>query len=437
MEKVLPPLYQHPYVDVFHKFKLFDDSQITKEGDVTSTIDKKLGKKIYKIQGSTSASNYVMTPCKNAKYKSLGLTGKFNYIIMKTQVAKLFSTHLDFIVNEKHHVRVSISNIFKETKVTGGSIKIPIPEIEAGKWTIVQLNIYNILEENNMFSKSHGDNKFYLRSFQICSNQFIRDIVTSDIEYNVGTFPKDLALKSKGDWFTEYGWITIGKGEDIEEPTQDVPKKSAKPQRPKSALRHTMGQPTEKDQESKSKKRVAFTLDKNEIKKDIHPVENQENIKDLANLQEKRKSIKEMHLEREEEDKKAIHDELYRVRDSSTLIERTKREIEDIKRQYEIELYGKASDDFSVRNNEKLLMQRQPIPEGSDDPNDVFLLRPDPIMRLNQCIGSHPKFNSRSILFHRNPKYGSDVIYGSANMIISMNTKTMKQRFLFDHQDHV
>ena len=102
MEKVLPPLYQHPFVDVFHKFKLFEDKQVTKEGDVTQTIDKKLGKKIYKIQGSTSASNYIMTPCKTAKYKSLGLTGKYNYLMIKTQVGKLFSTHLDFIVNEKN-----------------------------------------------------------------------------------------------------------------------------------------------------------------------------------------------------------------------------------------------------------------------------------------------------------------------------------------------
>lgn len=102
MEKILPPIYQHPYVDVFQKFKLFDETQVTKEGDVIDTIDKKLGKKIYKIQGTTSASNYVQTPCKTAKYKSLGLTGKYNYIMMRTQTGKLFSTHLDFIVNDKN-----------------------------------------------------------------------------------------------------------------------------------------------------------------------------------------------------------------------------------------------------------------------------------------------------------------------------------------------
>jgi len=195
MEKVLPAIYQHPFVDIFPKFKLFDDKQITKEGDVTQTIDKKLGKKIYKIQGATSASNYIQTPSKSAKYKSLGLTGKYNYITMKTQVGKLFSIHLDFIVNEKNLCRISISNIFKDFKATGSSIQIPIKQIEAQKWNIIQLNVFNILEDNNMFSKVSEEKKFYLRSFQVCSNQFIRGIATSDIEYTVATFPKELALK--------------------------------------------------------------------------------------------------------------------------------------------------------------------------------------------------------------------------------------------------
>lgn len=299
------------------------------------------------------------------------------------------------------------------------------------------LNIYSILDDNGMFSKASEEKKFYLRSFQLCSNQFVRNIVTSDIEYNVTTFPKELALKIKKgeDWFKEYGWLSIGKSEDDPPSEENPPKQSLKPKRPKSVLRHTIGQ--DKNERSKSNKRVAFTLDKNEIRKDIVFHDNEENIKDYSNLQEERKSLKELNRDLEFEDKKSIDAELTRVRDNSSLIERTKNEIEEIKRQYEIELYGKSTDEFSVQNNEKLLYKQHPDPHGSDDPSDVFLLRPDPIMRLNQCIGSHPKFNSQSVLFHRNPKFGNDVLYGSANMIVSMNTKSMKQKFLFDHQDHV
>ena len=293
-----------------------------------------------------------------------------------------------------------------------------------------------------MFTKSSEEKKFYLRSFQVCSNQFIRGLVTSDIEYNVSTFPKELALRCKQneEWFKEYGWITIGKTEG-DELNQDLPpKKADKPQRPKSVLRNTTGvqKGPSKGKEGLTKKKVAFTLDKNEIRRDVQFTDNQENIQDITNLEEARKSIKEMNHDRDIEEKKAIEDELYRMRDSTSLIERTKQEIEEIKRQYEIELYGKPHEgDVKVSNNEKLLIQRHPDPQGSDNPDDVFLLRPDPIMRLNQCIGSHPKFNSQSVLFHRNPKFKSDVVYGTANMIVSMNTKTMKQRFLFDHTDHV
>lgn len=276
MEKVLPPLYQHPFVDVFSKFKLFEDSQITKEGDVTQTIDKKLGKKIYKIQGATSASNYFLTPCKKAKYKSLGLTGRYNYIIMKTQVGKNFSTHLDFIVNDKNLCRISLSNMFKETKVTGSSIQIPLLEIEPQKWSVVQINIFSILEDNEMFSKSLEEKKFYLRSFQICSNQFIRGIATSDIEYNVTNFPKELSLKCKAsqDWYKEYSWMAVGKIENAEADPDLLnkskrPKSVPKSKRPKSSLRNNKSAKKNiKNEGLKSRKKVAFKLQNDEPTKD-------------------------------------------------------------------------------------------------------------------------------------------------------------------------
>ena len=307
-------------------------------------------------------------------------------MILKTQTGKLFSIHLDFIVNEKNLCRISISNIFKDVKVTGSSIQIPIQEIQPQKWTIIQLNVFNILDENNMFNKRSEEKKFYLRSFQICSNQFFRGIATSDIDYNVTTFPKELSLKCKRDkdWYKEYGWIGIGKSEDEVPEQEKPPKKSSKPKRPKSALRNSKGK-GKKDPRSSSNKRVSFVMDNAKIMNDNKIINDQENIKDIANYQEERKSIKEMNQDHEIEDHKAIIDELDRVRDKTSLIERTKIEIEEMKRQYEIKTYGKPSEgDYSVKNNEKLLVQQHPDPNGSEDPNDVFVLRPDPIMRLNQ-----------------------------------------------------
>jgi hypothetical protein len=235
-----------------------------------------------------------------------------------------------------------------------------------------------------------------------------------------------------------YGWISIGKSEEEEPEERKPPKKASKPKRPKSALKHSLKGIQDKMSRSKSNKRVAFEMDKDEPRKDENVLDHQENIRDIANLQEERKSMKQIKSDIEQEDHMAITAELERVRDNSSLIERTQKEIEEIKRQYEIDLHGRPKEsDYSVKNNDKFMVQKHPDPEGSIDPSDVFVLKPDPIMRLNQCIGSHPKFNSKSILFHKNMRYGNDVLYGSANMVVAMNTKSMKQKFLFDHQDHV
>lgn len=56
-----------------------------------------------------------------------------------------------------------------------------------------------------------------------------------------------------------------------------------------------------------------------------------------------------------------------------------------LNKQFDIELIGqKPAGDFEVTNNEKLLIRQQPDPRGSENPDSEFLLRPDPIMRLNQ-----------------------------------------------------
>jgi hypothetical protein len=54
----------------------------SKEGDVSDLIDKKVNKKVIKIAGATSASNYAQIPHPKGSTKSLGLTGRFvNYHI--------------------------------------------------------------------------------------------------------------------------------------------------------------------------------------------------------------------------------------------------------------------------------------------------------------------------------------------------------------------
>jgi hypothetical protein len=217
-----------------------------------------------------------------------------------------------------------------------------------------------------------------------------------------------------------------------------------KNKRPKSALkrRQNKRKPSKKS-DSKTRKKVAFTLKDDELRFDKNdPLRDQENSNKLSNLEdddEEEKipnTIGGMAFTQDEKD--TITDELTRTKDRDNLLERTKYEIDDIKRQYQISLYGKPSNgDIEVNNNETLLRQQHPDPQGSENPDEDFILKPDPIMRLNQCVGMHPRFNSKSVLFHQNPKYASCVLYGTANIVISLNTKSMAQKFLFDHTDHV
>jgi len=51
-------IYQHPFVDVFSAFKVVEPKQSLREGDVSEQFDKTLAKKVLRIQGATSASNY-------------------------------------------------------------------------------------------------------------------------------------------------------------------------------------------------------------------------------------------------------------------------------------------------------------------------------------------------------------------------------------------
>lgn len=68
-----------------------------------------------------------------------------------------------------------------------------------------------------MFSKHNTEHEFHLRSFQICSHMWVKGVYTSDIDYNVQTFPKDVSLKTKSneEWHKEYEWITLSTNGEV------------------------------------------------------------------------------------------------------------------------------------------------------------------------------------------------------------------------------
>lgn len=60
----------------------------------------------------------------------------------------------------------------------------------------------------------------------MCSNIWIKGLYTSDIAYNVQTFPKECHLKSKSkeQWHIEYRWKSIPDSQIPEKPEDAHPK---------------------------------------------------------------------------------------------------------------------------------------------------------------------------------------------------------------------
>ena len=85
--------------------------------------DKTLKSTIYRITGSIPAGNYIQLP--RTSSQSLGLTGRYMYLMFKPIPSKFFVIHLDLVTHDGLIVRLSFSNLFKEFKSTSTWLQFP------------------------------------------------------------------------------------------------------------------------------------------------------------------------------------------------------------------------------------------------------------------------------------------------------------------------
>lgn len=85
--------------------------------------DKTLKGTVYRISGSIPAANYVQLP--NTSTQSLGLTGRYMYLLFKPTPAKHFVVHMDVATQDGLVVRMSFSNLFREFKLTSTWLQFP------------------------------------------------------------------------------------------------------------------------------------------------------------------------------------------------------------------------------------------------------------------------------------------------------------------------
>ena len=146
-----------------------------------------------KIAGPTPASNYVQVPAmKRLPKNALGLNGKFVstffarklacqiYVVLLAQPGKNFVMHFDYTVNDSRTVRLSLSNMYKEFKVStlvaalifnfsvqnknNLSLQVPLVDVNTGKWSVVAVDAARLLTENKVFEAGRTP-KFSMRSF--------------------------------------------------------------------------------------------------------------------------------------------------------------------------------------------------------------------------------------------------------------------------------
>lgn len=78
---------------------------------------------MYKMVGAIPASNYIQLP--QTSTQSLGLTGRYVYLMFRPMPSKYFVVHADMVTQDGLVVRVSFSNLFKEFKSTSTWLQFP------------------------------------------------------------------------------------------------------------------------------------------------------------------------------------------------------------------------------------------------------------------------------------------------------------------------
>uniref|UniRef100_U3JPK0 WD repeat domain 90 n=1 Tax=Ficedula albicollis TaxID=59894 RepID=U3JPK0_FICAL len=190
--------WQRPYLNIFKHFRVEEWKRSAKEGDVAALTDTRLKGTIYRIRGSNPASSYLQLP--RAGTQSLGLTGRYLYLLFRPLPRKHFLVHLDVTTEENQVVRISFSSLFKEFKSTATWLQFPFVCGAASegtaqrvvgltapadvRWTCLVLDLPSILALYLSRRYSH------LRGVKLCCNLLVKNLCTSDLLFEPGEEPR-------------------------------------------------------------------------------------------------------------------------------------------------------------------------------------------------------------------------------------------------------
>lgn len=180
------PSWQRPFVNVFRHCRVGEWRRCSREGDVAAVTDKSLRCAVYRIRDAPSAGGYIQLP--GTSMQSLGLTGRYLYVLFRPLPGKHFIIQLDVATKDGQVVRMSFSNLFKEFKSTATWLQFPLicgagaatkggTRVGASdaRWTCLQLDLRNILLV--YVNRRYG----HLKSVKLCASLLVKSLYTSDL----------------------------------------------------------------------------------------------------------------------------------------------------------------------------------------------------------------------------------------------------------------
>uniref|UniRef100_A0A8C8EM98 WD repeat-containing protein 90 n=1 Tax=Oncorhynchus tshawytscha TaxID=74940 RepID=A0A8C8EM98_ONCTS len=212
-------VWQHPYVNIFKHMRVEEWKKTSREGDVTTYMDKTLMCSVFRIRGSIPASNYILLP--KTSTQSLGLTGRYLYLLFRPSPAKHFVVHMDIAAEEGQVIRVSFSNLFKEFKSTATWLQFPFlcgffywpglvgPAPSTVRWTCLMMDLQYILSV--YLNRRHS----HLKTVKLCANMSVKNMFTSDLQAGLasslgtGPMPREMSfpVPKGGSWHDLYDYI--------------------------------------------------------------------------------------------------------------------------------------------------------------------------------------------------------------------------------------
>uniref|UniRef100_A0A3B5L079 WD repeat domain 90 n=1 Tax=Xiphophorus couchianus TaxID=32473 RepID=A0A3B5L079_9TELE len=184
--------WQHPYVNIFKHVKVEEWKRSAKAGDVSSSMDRTLRCPVFSIKGPVPTNSYILVP--KSSNQSLGLTGRYFYLLFRPTPGKYFMVHLDVAVEEGQVVRISFSNMFKEFKSTATWLQFPFlcgaqprtpaclvgPAPDSVRWTCLMMDLCFTL--TFYLNRHHA----HLKSVKLCANMAVKNMFTSDLLLDPG-----------------------------------------------------------------------------------------------------------------------------------------------------------------------------------------------------------------------------------------------------------